>query len=111
MPLGLAVVSAAYYSARPAARAPPRHGACDTLSCRHRAVTACEPPVLDERQAAIMKAQGYQWDAERRRCRDLARQDLVDSAIDMAARAPQRKRKGARGRRRDDRKRPRTGSG
>ena len=67
MLLGLAVVSAAYYSARPTARAPPRHGACDTLSCRHRAVTACEPPVLDERQAAIMKAQGYQWDAERRR--------------------------------------------
>ena len=23
--------------------------------------------MLDERQAAIMKAQGYQWDAERRR--------------------------------------------
>lgn len=62
-----AVSTAAYHSARPAARAPPHHGAGDTLSCRHRAVTACKPPVLDERQAAIMKAQGYQWDAERRR--------------------------------------------
>ena len=72
MLLGLAVSSAAYHGARPAARAAPHHGARDTLSCRHRAVTACEPPgaeppVLDERQAAIMKAQGYQWDAERRR--------------------------------------------
>ena len=67
MLLGLALGSTAYFSARPAARAPPHHGAGDTLSCRHRAVAACEPPVLDERQAAIMKAQGYQWDAERRR--------------------------------------------
>ena len=32
-----------------------------------RLVVACEPPALDERQAAIMKARGYQWDAERRK--------------------------------------------